>query len=314
MRSAFSGKDRGRPTSGQPPSKYRRCGPGLRKKKASKSGDGHPKKSARRLELESQLAKIGPPSPISYYDRWTDEELEQRLEALWHDELPVSLERGKLGSDDTEWLRKRAARFGWIDLHSEHTDRCIKDAEVDPITLLPLDGPIFEFHISDSATVRYNLSSICEYLLTSGNFTEPTSRKALTIEDVRRLDQQAKSAGLELPKTIESAFQSPDHYKAKNQMQVMLEGLDRCVGEVVCEMLACIENCRHIEEGQILLLGLSAQFDFLFAQLKHTDASFAAQCLDQYKALLCGPPNKRTPDNGGLLSVSLDMLSAQRVV
>jgi len=311
MRSAFCKKRREgpEPTSKPSSSKYRKHS---KRKASSLAGtDRQARKSPRRLELEAQLKRIAP-SPVSYYDRWTDAELEERIEALWTSELPASLQRASVKSEeDKDWVRKHAGRFGWLDTHQRDRQHSCAKPEVDPITLLPLEEPVFEFSISDSATVRYNVSSICEYLLLTGNFVEPTSRKAFTIDDVRRLDQLAQKCALKLPSSVEAAFKTPEKFQSKAQSQVMLDGLDRCVGEVVSEIMSCIECCRCIEDGQIFLLGLMAQFDFLFAQLKHADRSFAAQCLDQYRSVLCGPPNKPTVDNCGLLTVALDMLASQ---
>jgi hypothetical protein len=259
------------------------------------------------LEIEAQLSRLAP-SSATYYDKWTDSQLEERLESLWTDELPTSLQRVQTGDAvNYEWLRAHARNYGWIDLH-ESRDR-LYEPEVDPITLMSLEEHVFEYKISDSATVRYNVSSICEYLLLSGNFVEPTSRKAFTIDDMRQLDKLAKRAKLTLP-SLQAAFCSPQKFESKAQAQLMLDGLDRCVGEVVSEMMKCIELCWCAEHGQVLLLELMAQFDFVFAQLKQADSEFAMLCLDQYKSVLRGPPNRPTIDNCGLLSVALAMLSS----
>jgi hypothetical protein len=90
----------------------------------------------------------------------------------------------------------------------------------------------------------------------------------------------------------------------------LLEGLDRCVGEIVTEMLRLIESSSssaarraqgqgHVQqlqpppgghaqecEEEVQLCMLLPHLDHFLAQLVQTDARYALQCLDQYIRLV----------------------------
>mmetsp|Transcript_15462 Transcript_15462/g.35880 ORF Transcript_15462/g.35880 Transcript_15462/m.35880 type:complete len:119 (+) Transcript_15462:339-695(+) len=61
-------------------------------------------------------------------------------------------------------------------------------------------------------------------------------------------------------------------------------------------------------ELQIRLVTKFHEFDHFFDQLKQVDATLAKTCLKQYRALLTGPPNCRTPASP-LLDAALTFIS-----
>ncbi|CAM9291239.1 unnamed protein product, partial [Chrysoparadoxa australica] len=125
----------------------------------------------------------------------------------------------------------------------------------DPITLEPLGPWTWEFHVppplnegmqlrsngqvKKMPSVRYNVHSLCKFLLESGDFKEPTTRLCLTIKHVRELDALAARAAIQLSGSLVEAWRGREggKYKAEKERREMLLGADRCLGELVTEMM-----------------------------------------------------------------------------
>jgi len=85
----------------------------------------------------------------------------------------------------------------------------------------------------------------------------------------------------------------------------MLEGLERCVGEVVAQMIDTMETADSEEELQFGLVTRFHEFDHYFQQLKEADERCSIQCLDQYCELVRGPPNKLRENKFGAKEILL---------
>jgi hypothetical protein len=223
----------------------------------------------------------------------------------------------------------------------------------DPITLEPLGKWTWGFRLPGkdgagsacTAVVRYNVKSLVEYLMASGDFTEPTARVPFSLAQIVELEDVARRAGVcEVMEGsgLLSAWRDKDkrggRFHQQRTFHEMLIGADRCLGETVCDMRAAIE-CEDLEEGHVRLVTLfpqvtfeigwlfvvplfdrvspsplsfttSRQFIHGFAELQGADPAFARQCLIQYRHTIRGPPNKPTPERGGLLQAAMDFLSS----
>ncbi|CAM9335134.1 unnamed protein product [Heterosigma akashiwo] len=181
----------------------------------------------------------------------------------------------------------------------------------DPITLGSLDKHKFIFFRQlpggDYVHVEYNLSSLIDYFLKSGDFVEPESRIEFTDEDLLRLDLQAKMAGFQKPSVYE-AKKNPAKFEKERQEQALLTGLERCAGDTISSMMAVVENMSS-EDGQIILLAdLLPSFLNYYEKMKHLDGEHAKQSMLHYKLYLKGPPNKPTQDKNGLLPMVISFL------
>jgi hypothetical protein len=114
-------------------------------------------------------------------------------------------------------------------------------------------------------------------------------------------------------------------YADKHFRRDALQGLERCAGEVVSEMLQLIEHADPEEAQMKLLMTGSAHhspsssslhllslpalefpaFADLYQQMKAADPIFAKQCNRSWLLYLQGPPNRPTKDPYGLLQVLL---------
>jgi hypothetical protein len=95
---------------------------------------------------------------------------------------------------------------------------------------LESDDRVFVSDLGGGHTVRYNVDSLVLYLVSSGDFSEPTTRRPFTDDELRKLDEAA--AGLGLPSAREAKETKSEQYAQARIQRDMLEGLERCLGEV----------------------------------------------------------------------------------
>jgi len=181
----------------------------------------------------------------------------------------------------------------------------------DPITLSQYENHKFVFvrrlKGNETVKVEYNVSSLVDYFLTSGDFLEPETRLEFTDEDLLRLDEQARKAGFRKPSVYE-AKQNREFYLELKSKRDILIGLERLAGDEVAAMLTVVEKMSS-EEGQMELVchKFPAFIDF-YSQMQKIDKDYSKQCLLHYQLYLKGPPNKPTQDSSGLLKVVLQFL------
>lgn len=82
-----------------------------------------------------------------------------------------------------------------------------------------------------------------------------------------------------------------------------MQGLERCAGEIVSEMLQLIEDSDPEEAQMRLLMTEFPAFADLYQQIRDVDPNFARQCNRSWLLYLQGPPNRPTKDAYGLLQV-----------
>ncbi len=97
--------------------------------------------------------------------------------------------------------------------------------------------------------VKYNVDSLVDYMLVSEEFNEPETRLPFTDDDLRRLDDAATLANLS-PRRASVLQARHDPARASRARDLAfrrdaLLGLDRCIGELVHEML----QVRHLRLG-----------------------------------------------------------------
>ena len=80
-----------------------------------------------------------------------------------------------------------------------------------------------------------------------------------------------------------------------------MQGLERCAGEVVTDMLTIIEEFDPEEAQMRLVMRELPTFADYYRQLNDADPAFARQCMVHWKTFLMGPPNRPNEDPYGLL-------------
>ncbi|CAM9354760.1 unnamed protein product [Scytosiphon promiscuus] len=147
---------------------------------------------------------------------------------------------------------------------------------------------------------------------------EPTTRRPFSLVQLADLDALAAKAGAKVKGSLVTSYhEGQDKYRERRERREMLVGADRCLGDIVSEMLSTIEDTEEShEEAHVYLCTLFPQFAHIFSEIKEADEEFARQCLEQQIALLRGPPNRPTAkslssEQGDLLRACVDFLSEQ---
>lgn len=238
---------------------------------------------------------------------------------------------------------------------------------------------------SNDIIISYNVETLVEYMLATGDFVEPTTRLPFSDEQLEEIDtlfQKVSAAKVnkaaaiysrERPRTSTSAsvsdfdinteeecrcnhdFESElspvftyqsvleakrsvekqAEWAAKRERRDMLEGLERCLAEVVVAMIdgidksGCIQfssnsvelsscipsstsvspssppppqqtatavSSLSIENGTMALVSKFHEFDYYLSALKKEDPELALASVSQYIELVKGPKNKRRID------------------
>ncbi len=87
-----------------------------------------------------------------------------------------------------------------------------------------------------------------------------------------------------------------------------MQGLERCCGETIANILHLIESDDPEEAETQLVAHLIPTFDIYYDQMVAIDPIHASHCLLHYIAFLEGPPNNRNDDEFGLLDYTLRYL------
>ena len=103
---------------------------------------------------------------------------------------------------------------------------------IDPIMLCELEEHQFHFVRANGAVVAYNVESLVDYMLATGQFCEPETRLEFNDTQLEELDRLAKTAGLDKPSVL-YARHNTDIFAESYFKRDALLGLERCLGEIV---------------------------------------------------------------------------------
>lgn len=169
---------------------------------------------------------------------------------------------------------------------------------------IPKNAPTFVFKRPNGNEVVYNLETLVDYCLATGNFTEPETRIEFTEVDLKCIDAQAQACGLERESLL-AAKRDPERYTAGHFRVDAINGLERCAGELVAEMAGVIEG-DDPEGGQMrLVMYIFPLFASYYNQIKDADADYATMCMKHFTLYIEGPPNRPTNDRYGFIPIIL---------
>mmetsp|Transcript_3955 Transcript_3955/g.6186 ORF Transcript_3955/g.6186 Transcript_3955/m.6186 type:complete len:295 (+) Transcript_3955:64-948(+) len=185
----------------------------------------------------------------------------------------------------------------------------LKDNEhFDPIMREPLGKNVYTFIRPNGTCAQFNVESLVDYLLCTGDFIDPESRLPFSDKDLMEIDNIAQKADLKKSSVLAAKRDSAQLYADRNFVRDALQGLERCTGEVVAEMLNIVEECDPEEAEMRLLMREFPMFADLYRQICAADATFAKQCMRSWQLYLRGPPNRPVIDEYGLLQDVLQFL------
>ena len=167
---------------------------------------------------------------------------------------------------------------------------------------------------SSGSTVAFNVDTLVDYLISTGDFLDPETRIPFTDDELKSIDSVARDAKLGKPSVFDASndpAQRQRYVDAKFRRDA-LEGLERCAGEVVTDILNLIERPADPDAAQmhLLMVELPAFADY-FRQLKDADSVYSQQCMAHWKAFIAGPPNKPVSDPFGLVACCIHFFNVQ---
>jgi len=97
------------------------------------------------------------------------------------------------------------SKRNYMDLNNKNTKKQkIELNKYDPILLNKIGKYIYTYTRSNGLTVVYNIESLIEYMLSTGNFIEPETKIEFSDIDLIKLDEKALKYGFNYESTFEA--------------------------------------------------------------------------------------------------------------
>ncbi|KAG7386159.1 hypothetical protein PHYPSEUDO_000591 [Phytophthora pseudosyringae] len=178
---------------------------------------------------------------------------------------------------------------------------------LDPIMLTALGQHTFEFTRTNGSVVVYNVESLVQYILATGDFSEPETRIPFSDEDLRRIDAEASKAKLN-EKSVVDAKKNKHKFDEQKVKRDGILGLERCASEYVNRMLEIVESDDPEEGEMLLIMSVFPSFSDIFEQIRRSDSEYAKHSMGHFIQYVQGPKNRPTVDESGLMPVILGFL------
>jgi hypothetical protein len=127
--------------------------------------------------------------------------------------------------------------------------------KLDPIMLEPVRKGAFMFVRPNGTKVAFNIESLVDYLLATGEFYDPETRIPFSDSELQKLDAIARSEGLIKGSVYQAKLNEAHLYADLRFRRDALLGLERLSGELVNEMMSISEEGEDDAELQLLLRG-----------------------------------------------------------
>ncbi|POM57758.1 Hypothetical protein PHPALM_37689 [Phytophthora palmivora] len=178
---------------------------------------------------------------------------------------------------------------------------------LDPIMFTELGPHTFEFTRTNGSVVMYNVESLVQYILATGDFSEPETRIPFSDDDLRRIDVEASKAKLN-EKSIVDAKKNRHKFEEQKVKRDGILGLERCASEYVNKMLEIVESDDPEEGEMLLIMSVFPSFSDIFEQIRRSDSEYAEHSMGHFIQYVNGPKNRPTVDHSGLMPVILGFL------
>uniref|UniRef100_M4C1R9 Uncharacterized protein n=1 Tax=Hyaloperonospora arabidopsidis (strain Emoy2) TaxID=559515 RepID=M4C1R9_HYAAE len=175
---------------------------------------------------------------------------------------------------------------------------------LDPIMLTELGPHTVEITRTNGSVVVYNVESLVQYILATGDFSEPETRVPFSDEDLRRIDVEASKAKIE-ERSVVAAKKHRHKFEEQKVKRDGVLGLERCASEYVNKMLEIVESDDPEEGEMLLIMSVFPSFSDTFDQIRKNDLEYAKHSMGHFIQYMKGPKNRPTVDRSGLLPVIL---------
>ena len=177
--------------------------------------------------------------------------------------------------------------------------------KVDPIMFVPLKKKsIWKFQRPHGSAVAFNADSLADFMLATGDFNDPETRIPFTDDNLREIDTvlaKAATSGGKARASVLEAKRNPAAYEEARHRRDALEGLERCAGDVIADILNIIETADPDDAQMRLVIHELPVFADFYRQLHEADPAYAKQCLEHWSRFIAGPPNNPNTDMYGLI-------------
>lgn len=113
------------------------------------------------------------------------------------DRLMRAEQRAEKKKKDVETERKRPLEEDEAQVQSSSSDKRTKSSsssEIDPIMLCKISKKMkFEYKRPNGSTAYYNVESLIDYLISSGEFIDPQTRIPFSDEDLQAIDEKVQT-------------------------------------------------------------------------------------------------------------------------
>jgi hypothetical protein len=175
---------------------------------------------------------------------------------------------------------------------------------LDPILLCKLGEHRYHHVRPNGTSIVFNVESLVDYILATGNFHDPTSKIPFTRKQLRELDRLAVEAKLDKASVSNLRSRHPDSGDDRRKQTDLVSNVERCLQHLVSEMMSVVETSVGRQEGEeILATSLFPQFAQLHFEFRACEPESARLMLKHFQSWIQGPPNKPTYDFEGLCSL-----------
>lgn len=116
-----------------------------------------------------------------------------------------------------------------------------------PISLKPINYPCWVFKVNNNKFVYYNLEPLVEYLLSSGNFKDPMTRKPLSEKNLVSIDKTVKNLKMKY-KSVVKFKNNPDFYRRKKIREETINTYSDQIRELISLIRDKIEDIPRVSQ------------------------------------------------------------------
>jgi len=152
--------------------------------------------------------------------------------------------------------------------------------------------------------------SFIDYILVSGDYSDPETRLPLSSETLQRLDIFGKQLGKR--SVIKSRLEKAAEFQDQRFVRDAIFGLENIAGDCISDMFDAIEAVNEGRETPEdttirLLTCILPVFEDAFKQISAIDVEAARIAAVQFEYFLRGSARKPTPNRAGFLKVVLEL-------
>ena len=165
----------------------------------------------------------------------------------------------------------------------------------DPITLCDIPTQCLCIEIQEGKVVRYDAKEFYNYLLNTGNFTDPFTCLPFSDNHIKQLDEQLSFYKINKISLFNIKYNSvyKNHFNEIRERNDQLLGVDRQLGEIITEIQDISEKIVYesiygnldnkiAEFYNNLINNLLPSFSNIFRQLSLLDKEYAKNCGNTY--------------------------------